>query len=112
MGLFPSRAGRPLNRAQLVIAGMGYVQPDSGRDALAVEPMFRRGAAGFVDADADRAVGDLLVRDSLNDDPATPPRLAKRGEKERQRGKTKSRYRVGDSHKTTVPVYYITSSRK
>ena len=80
MGLFLSRAaGRPLNRAQLVIAGMGYVQPDSGRDTLTVEPMFRRGAAGFVDADADRAVGDLLVRDSLNDDLATHLRLAKRG---------------------------------
>ncbi|MBT7026177.1 MAG: hypothetical protein HN969_01280, partial [Verrucomicrobia bacterium] len=45
---------------------------------------------GFVDADADGAIGDLLVRDSLDDDPAAHPRLAKRSQQERQRwGKTK-----------------------
>ncbi len=79
---------------------------------MAVEPMFRWYAASLIDADADRAVRDLLVRDSLNDYPATYLCLAKRGEQESQRGETRSKYRVTALHKTTVLVYGITSSRK
>ena len=86
VGLHSPWAGQLLDRVQLVKTGAGHVKPGSRGYPAAVEPMFCHGAAGFVDADADRAVGNLHVRDPFDDNLGTRAHLAKRGNQERQRG--------------------------